>query len=164
MSPRDDPAPPVKKNGAGSVETVDPLAVEIWQQLLYTFNALVKIGREVLKEHGISGPQYGVLRILQRRGPSTMTELSEELLVTAGNVTGLVDRLVRDGLVERQAGRSDRRVVRTRLTDAGRALVEEAAATHHRFLSRLLDGSSEADKKRLLELLEQLHQAVQTSL
>jgi len=164
MSVRDEPVHPVKKDGAGSVETVDPLAVEIWQRLLYTFNALVKLSREVLKEHGISGPQYGVLRILQRRGPSTMTELSEELLVTAGNVTGLVDRLVRDGLVERQAGRRDRRVVRTRLTDAGRALVEEAAATHHRFLSRLLEGSSEADKKRLLELLEQLHQAVQTSI
>jgi DNA-binding MarR family transcriptional regulator len=164
MSPRNDAAAVGNTHAGDAATTVDPLAVEIWQQLIYTFNALVKLSREVLKEHGISGPQYGVLRILQRRGPSTMTELSEELLVTAGNVTGLVDRLARDGLVERQAGRRDRRVVRTRLTDAGRVLVEEAAATHHRFLSRLLDGSSEAEKKRLLDLLEQVHQAVQTSL
>lgn len=143
---------------------VDPRSVDIWSRLAYAFNALVKLSREVLKEHDVTGPQYGVLRILQREGPSTMTELSQQLLVTAGNVTGLVDRLQRDGLVEREHAESDRRVVRTRLTDRGRRLVEQAAATHHRFLTELLESWSVEDKERLRELLESLQASLEQRL
>jgi DNA-binding MarR family transcriptional regulator len=164
MSPSDD-VDRVDKGRADNAEApVDPTAVEVWQQLAYTFNALLKLSREVLKEHDVTGPQYGVLRILQRRGPSTMSELSAELLVTAGNITGLVDRLVRDGLVERETDPADRRVVRTRLTDAGRTLVERAGATHHRFLTRLLGTWSQRDEKRLRDLLERLNDTAQSRL
>jgi DNA-binding MarR family transcriptional regulator len=71
---------------------------------------------------------------------------------------------VRDGLVEREADSTDRRVVRTRLTDAGDELVQRASATHHRFLTRLLGSWSQRDEKRLRDLLERLNDTVQSRL
>ncbi|MCW5832722.1 MAG: MarR family transcriptional regulator [Labilithrix sp.] len=56
--------------------------------------------------------------------------MSRALLVTAGNVTGLVDRAERDGVVERRSEPSDRRVVRVWLTRAGRALIRELLPLH----------------------------------
>jgi len=164
MNPRDDTSDIDERRRDDGGVPVDPMAVQVWQHLAFSFNALLKLSREVLKEHDITGPQYGVLRILQRDGPSTMSELSAGLLVTAGNVTGLVDRLVRDGMVEREADPTDRRVVRTRLTDAGNALVERAAATHHRLLTQLLGDWSPRDEKRLRDLLERFNDTVQARL
>jgi MarR family 2-MHQ and catechol resistance regulon transcriptional repressor len=136
--------------------TIDPLAVETWSRLYRTFNLLIRRGREELSDLGISGPQYGVLRILSREGALPMGKISEELLVTTGNVTGLVSRLVQEGLVSRQHGIRDRRVVRIHLTPAGKTLVEKAARRHHRLLTEVFSGFSPAEKKQLLGLLGKL--------
>lgn len=135
---------------------IDALAVEAWSKLYRTFNLLIRRGREELADLGISGPQYGVLRILSRDGAVPMGKISEELLVTTGNVTGLVSRLVQEGLVSRQHGIRDRRIVRIHLTRAGKALVEKAARRHHQLLTSIFSGFSSDEKKQLLELLGKL--------
>jgi len=137
-------------------EQIDLQAVDLWAKFYRNFNLLVRIGREELAKLGISGPQYAVLRILQRHGDSTMSEISDELLVTAGNVTGLVDRLVHEGLVRRIAGRRDRRVVRTQLTDSGRALAEQASQKYHSLLTSLFSEFSNEEKETLTRLFDRL--------
>ncbi len=137
-------------------EETDVLAVEVWTRLYRDFNLLIRRSRAVLSELGISGPQYGVLRILSRSGPAPMGRISEELLVTTGNVTGLVSRLVQEGLVARKHGIRDRRVVRIRLTPAGRSLVQKAARRHHQLLTRIFSGFTTDEKETLLDLLSRL--------
>lgn len=75
-------------------------------------------------QHGLSEGRMGVLFRLYRCGDMPLGELAEDLTMTARNVTGLVDHLERDGLVERVADHEDRRSVRARLTEAGRARIE----------------------------------------
>ncbi len=134
----------------------EPAVMEIWRSFYRSFTALVKASREELACHGITGPQFGVLRILQRKGSSSMSELSEELLVTGGNVTGLVDRLAHDKLVIREPSHDDRRVVHVTITEKGQKLVNEALATQQTLLSSVFDDFSSEERKAFFECLRKL--------
>lgn len=81
---------------------------------------------ELLKPHGLSLPQYNVLRILRGAGAGGLRcgEIGERMIDPDPDVTRLLDRLERAGLVARARSAEDRRVVRARLTAAGRALVD----------------------------------------
>lgn len=75
-------------------------------------------------QHGLSEGRAGILYRLYRCGDMPLGELAEDLVMTPRNVTGLIDHLERDGLVERVADPEDRRSVRARLTAAGRDRIE----------------------------------------
>lgn len=70
-------------------------------------------------------PQFRALMVLAMRGPQRPADISGELKVAPSTGTRMCERLVRKGLIRRSRTSSDRRVVRLRLTPAGRALVEE---------------------------------------
>jgi DNA-binding MarR family transcriptional regulator len=74
--------------------------------------------------HGLSEGRLGVLFRLYRCGDMALGDLADDLIMTPRNITGLVDHLERDGLVARVPDREDRRSVRARLTEAGRARIE----------------------------------------
>ena len=74
--------------------------------------------------HGLSEGRMGILFRLYRQGDIPLGELAEDLFMTPRNVTGLIDNLERNGLVERVADQDDRRSVRARLTKAGRDVIE----------------------------------------
>lgn len=98
---------------------------------------------ELLKPSGISGPQYNVLRILRGAGPTGLPcgEIGGRLVTRDPDVTRLLDRLEKQGLVTRSRESEDRRVVTTRITDAGVALLatldDPLAALHRRQLGHL---------------------------
>jgi DNA-binding MarR family transcriptional regulator len=74
--------------------------------------------------------------------------------VSNGNVTGIIDRLVSDGLVQRARRNGDRRTSIVRLTRTGHALFKRMAAAHQRWVDELLDGVSRADAQRLTSMLK----------
>lgn len=76
-----------------------------------------------LEGHGVSVPQWVVLRCLFDVEASPLNELAREVGVDGGALSRMVERLVQKGLVSREADPADRRAVRIRLTDAGRKLV-----------------------------------------
>ncbi|GGS15487.1 MarR family winged helix-turn-helix transcriptional regulator [Deinococcus knuensis] len=80
---------------------------------------------ELLREYGLSAPQFNVLRILRGAETDGLTcsEISDRLLVHDPDVTRLLDRLQKAGLVSRDRDRPDRRIVATRLTPAGHDLL-----------------------------------------
>lgn len=110
---------------------------------------------ELLRDFDLSGPQFNVLRILRGAGEGGLTcsEISERLLVHDPDVTRLLDRLQKAGLVRRDRDRPDRRVVATRLTDQGRALLaridQPVSALHARQFAHL----NPAQLQQLLTLL-----------
>ncbi|MDW4498889.1 MarR family transcriptional regulator [Sulfitobacter sp. D35] len=84
-------------------------------------------------------PRFDVMAALSRVSEGMkMSDLSGVLRVSNGNVTGIVDRLVTDGLVERRAVEGDRRANRVVLTPEGRVLFDEMAAVHERWVDELL--------------------------
>ncbi len=110
----------------------------------------------LLAPHGLSQPQYNVLRILRGAGEDGLCrhEIRDRLLSRMPDVTRLVDRLEESGLVERVRDTVDRRVVRTTITAAGRALLAQldapVAAAHARQFGHLSDD----DLGRLIALLD----------
>jgi DNA-binding MarR family transcriptional regulator len=107
-------------------------------------------------------PQFDVLSQLYRREEGmTLTELTRELLVTAGNVTGIVNRLGVAGLLGRRTEPEDRRVVRVRLTTRGRQLMQRAIPRHRGEVEWLLARMPPGDLARLRDLLGRLTQTLE---
>jgi len=80
--------------------------------------------------------------------------------VTNGNITGLVDRLAREGMVERRRAAGDRRVQMVELTGAGAALFLRMAADNRRWVTGMMDGLAREEKEALFALLGRLKSAV----
>jgi MarR family transcriptional regulator, organic hydroperoxide resistance regulator len=95
------------------------------------------VARE-LKAFGLSISQFDLLSTLTEREGTTQQELAERLYVTKGNVSGLVDRLVQAGLVERRAAAGDRRSHALHLTEKGRELAERGIAAQRDYVARTL--------------------------
>jgi DNA-binding MarR family transcriptional regulator len=91
----------------------------------------------------------------------TPRELTRELLVSAGNVTGIVDRLAALGLAERRPVPEDGRAVRVRLTQRGRQLMQSAIPRHRRDVGALLMPVPAADLALLRDLLGRLNQTLE---
>jgi DNA-binding MarR family transcriptional regulator len=84
-------------------------------------------------------------------------------MVTNGNITGLVDRLVEEGLISRELVPKDRRAMIVRLTDRGRAMFARMAAEHESWLQRLFADVRRRELARLTDALEELKTSVQAN-
>lgn len=108
------------------------------------------------RRYGLSQPQFTVLMTLRRSSPDglTLTELARSIFVTNTNITGLVDRLERDGLVERRRDPDDRRAQLVVMTARGRATLERAWERHPVMLEAAFSGLPERERRALGRLLE----------
>lgn len=114
----------------------------------------------VFATHGLEGWEYDVLATLRRAGSPfelTVGELLDSMMLASGTISHRIDRLEGRGLVERRADASDKRVVRVRLTRAGRALVDRAVVDHAANETRLLSGLSAREREQLAGLLRRLY-------
>lgn len=98
-----------------------------------------------LRGIGLSIPQFDLLSTLSEREGMSQSELAERLYVTKGNVSGLVDRLVEAGMVERRIIANDRRSYALHLTDHGRALAGRGLATQQDYVTSTLGRLPAAD-------------------
>lgn len=135
---------------------------ELHLSLLRTADLLGRAFAALLKERGISGPQYNVLRILRGAGERGLPcgEIAARMVTRDPDVTRLLDRLEQRGLIARGRGAEDRRVVAARITDEGLALLEEldapTQALHVRQLGHLPPGEIQALLGALTRIREQL--------
>jgi DNA-binding MarR family transcriptional regulator len=116
---------------------------------------------------GLSGAQWGVLRQIHRaelegHAGLRMTELSRRLLVRLPSATGVIDRLVRDGLVSRTALPQDLRVKQISLTDQGRQRVLKVLEVHDHQIAKVLSGLTDGEQKEMQRLLIRLRQHLET--
>jgi DNA-binding MarR family transcriptional regulator len=107
-----------------------------------------------------SMPRFDLLANLEHDDGQTLAALSRRMLVTAGNLTGLVDRAERDGVVERRPDPSDRRLSRVFLTPKGRELVEAILPVHAAHVSELLSALEATERRDLRRLLGRLRESL----
>ncbi len=105
--------------------------------------------------------RFDLLATLDRTDGQTLAQLSRALLVTAGNLTGLVDRAARDGLVVKRSDAHDRRVSRVYLTRKGRTLVQQLVPRHARAVQRTLAPLSAQEQGDLRRILGKLRDGLQ---
>ncbi len=109
----------------------------------------------LFREYGVTGPQYNVLRILRGEGqPLPILEIASRMVTVVPGITGLIDRLEREGFVQRVRCAEDRRVIYVALTDNGTAVLaklDEPVVSLHRKLMGHMTASGLKELSRLLE-------------
>jgi MarR family transcriptional regulator, organic hydroperoxide resistance regulator len=104
---------------------------------------------QTLKPLGLSIPQFDVLSTLTEQEGLSQSDLAARLYVTKGNVSGLIDRLVEAGYVERHAAPADKRSHSLRLTETGRAKALEGIRLQRAFVAETLGKLAASDLKCL---------------
>ncbi|BCG91229.1 MarR family winged helix-turn-helix transcriptional regulator [Mesorhizobium sp. 131-2-1] len=129
--------------------------LRLWIRLLRASRTIEAELRERLKkEFNTTLPRFDVMAALYRSPEGMlMSDLSRFLLVSNGNVTGIVDRLVSEGLVARARRNGDRRTSMVRLTEEGSRAFAEIAAAHEGWIGELLGTVSEEEARRLTGML-----------
>ncbi len=136
----------------------DHQALRLWLRMLACTNLIEGVVRERLKgEFAITLPRFDLMAQLQRSSAGlSMGELSQRLMVTGGNITGIVAALESEGLIDRAPDPADRRINRVRLTAAGEASFEHMAKAHEKWIINLYAGLSAQEQADLSELLGRL--------
>ncbi|MCF6195141.1 MAG: MarR family transcriptional regulator [Emcibacter sp.] len=126
----------------------DQKYLKLWVRMLGSSTRVVQILNKRMKEHTpLTLAKFDVLVAIDRApgGVITMSELSRMLLVSNANTTGMVSRLMKDGMVEKWALPTDRRVYSVAMTSEGRKILKHAIAIHKGWVDELL-GHIDADK------------------
>ena len=134
--------------------------LRLWLQMLKATRHVESALRERLRAgYDTTLPRFDVLATLHATPEGMkMSELSAHLVVSNGNVTGVVDRLVADGLAERTNLPTDRRAFLVRITDKGRALMDEMTSEHLMWVNDLLENVTEADAARAISIMLDIRQ------
>lgn len=145
-------------NPSSSLSLDSKQSLRLWLRL---YRSVAEIERELrsrlLRHYGISLSRFDVMSALDHAGePLTMGQLSNRLLVSNGNVTGLITRLVDDGLVTRAAHATDRRVQTVTLTERGQTEFRRIARSHEDWLATILGDMPTENAHMISENLDQM--------
>jgi len=137
-------------------ETSVNLALSVWIRMLKVHNLVFREARTRMASY-CTMAQFDVLAQLAReQNGTTSAELSRRLLVTAGNLTGLLDRMEKASLIFRKPDSKDRRVVWIHLTDKGNELAAKIIPLHSKDISEIIGGLDVTELKSLRRLLDKL--------
>lgn len=152
----DTPAPPADRETIARSD--DHRALRIWLRMLTCTHLVEQRVRSRLRDRfGTTLPRFDLMAQLERHpGGLKMNALSRLMMVTGGNITSIVDQLVKEGLVERLPEPADRRAFRIRLTRAGDRAFAEMAREHEQWVVELFEGLTRREHEDLLRLLAKL--------
>ena len=140
----------------------DRTSIRLWLRLLSCTTVMEKrIKRRFADRYDATLPRFDVMAALDRNPEGmTMGQLSHALLVSSGNVTGVVQALLRDGYVTMASSPSDGRVSIVQLTPLGQDCFAGLAEAHHEWVEAMLAGMTRQERETLYELLGSLKQSL----
>jgi len=136
--------------------TTECLALDSFIKLVRAADSVSSQVNDHLRDHGLTVSQFGVLEALHHLGVLNQSDLARKLLKSTGNLTTVVDNLVKQGLAERRRCTEDRRVVYIHLTGAGRSLVESILPGHVAGVVEVFSVLSAEEQRQLGEMLRRL--------
>lgn len=131
-------------------------ALDAYLKLLRASRAVVAFIEQKLGHDGLTATQLGVLEALLHLGPLTQRDLGRKVLTSAGNMTDVIDKLERRGLVERTRKPGDRRAVQVELTGVGRDTTAALFPRHAADIAQAMQGLSREELRTLASLLRKL--------
>jgi len=134
------------------------VSLRLWLRILSCTNQIENRIRQSLQARfDTTLPRFDLMAQLERAPEGLkMSELSQRMMVTGGNVTGITDGLEKEGLVVREVDPADRRVFRVKLTPEGQRQFQRMAAEHEQWVVDLFGGLTQKQKKQLFDLLGEL--------
>jgi len=131
-------------------------ALSLWVKLARAHDTMSTLADRNIATFGLTTPQFGALECLGHLGQMTIGELGRKMLVTGGNMTVVVDNLVKQSLVERFGISNDRRKIMVRLTGKGEELFHEIFIKHAEFITDLVSVLTYREQEELGRLLKKL--------
>ncbi len=131
-------------------------ALDTYIKLARAANAVTQRINAHLSDYDLTVSQFGVLEALYHLGPMQVGQVGEKILKSSGNMTLVVDNLVKRGLVVRQRREDDRRCIDLHLTEDGRFLIETIMPHHVAQVVASLSALSPAEQAQLATLTRQL--------
>lgn len=162
MSEQRQPAPMPANDRETAATRDDKLELRLWLRLLTCSSLIEQNVRTALRERfDTTLPRFDLLAQLDRAPDGlTMSELSARMMVSNGNITGLTDRLVEEGLVKRTPSARDRRSSHVSLTPAGKKAFDAMTPEHEGWIDAMMAGLNRQDMQQLFQLLGRLKQSV----
>jgi DNA-binding MarR family transcriptional regulator len=133
---------------------------QILEAIIYLYTESRRITKDIARAANLTGPQLTVVKILEGIGDLSLSELSERIRAQNSTVTGIIDRMVREGLVVRARSNEDRRVVKIKLTTKGAKLAREIKVEPMEIFRVALDSLSDKETRQLLEILLKISKRV----
>jgi DNA-binding MarR family transcriptional regulator len=134
----------------------------IVETIIYLYTESRRLTKQAARELGLTGPQLTVIKLLETFGDLSLSSLSERIRAQNSTVTGIIDRMEREGLVSRERSTSDRRVVYIRLTSKGAQLAKSIEVEPMEIMYGVLAGLNREDTRDLLRILGKLQKRVRT--
>jgi len=137
---------------------LDASACYTFLQLLKTGDELLALDNQILSTFGTRHGRFNLLMMLKHCsvGTTTPADLAEKTGVTRATITGLLDGLERDGLVERSPDPGNRRSVQVKLTAAGHEFLEKVRPAYCRWFTSVVEPLNQDERQQLLVLLEKI--------
>lgn len=159
---QDLPTPEILKKFAQRYPEADVSAIATFLHLLKVATDLSSALDECLSRHGLLQGRWWVLILLMREDTriSAPSSLAEKAGVTRATMTGLIDGLERDGLVERIFDPQDRRRVSVKLTESGQAKLDDVMPDYYSRLRICMAGLDEAGREQMRNMLDLIHAGV----
>ncbi|MGA0593772.1 MarR family winged helix-turn-helix transcriptional regulator [Enterovirga sp. CN4-39] len=136
--------------------------LRLWLRLLTCTNMIEgEIRRRLRRDFDVTLPRFDLMAQLEKTPQGmTLSDISKRMMVSNGNITGLVDRLVASGHVTRRASDTDRRAQLISLTELGRAEFRAMAEAHEGWIAEMFAGLSHNRVEQLMELLSRTKSSV----
>ncbi|MBB02547.1 MAG: MarR family transcriptional regulator [Planctomyces sp.] len=148
-------------NATRQTETAERIPFDSAEQELYlnlwrTYDCLKALEERLFSQYQLSPQQYNLLRILQHDDPNPLPtlKLGQRLISRSPDITRMLDRLEKQGLIQRERRSENRRIVHVHLTDAGRQKLEEMAEPVRQMHAEQFGDLDENQQKALLQLLK----------
>lgn len=142
-------------------------SVRLWLQLMKCTKAIeTHIGSRFRRVHNQSLARFDVLSQLYRMGGdwAAIGHVSNMMMASSGNITGLLDRMVNENLLIRRASPHDRRSYQVKMTPEGRKLFRKLARDHEKWVAEALAGLASEDEEHLIELLIRVRRAFEPTI
>jgi len=140
------PPPPVSAEIKSDVD-------QVLEAIIYLYTESRRLTKELARRADLTGPQLTVVKLLEQIGDLSLSELSEKIRAQNSTVTGIIDRMEREGLVVRERSKEDRRVVYIRLTSKGKKLAEEIPVEPMEIFRSALEALTAAETRELMKIL-----------
>jgi DNA-binding MarR family transcriptional regulator len=133
---------------------------QVIEAILYLYTESRRITKELARRADLTGPQLTVVKLLEQIGDLSLSSLSEKIRAQNSTVTGIIDRMEREGLVTRERSKEDRRVVYIRLTEKGRGLARGIPVEPMEIFRSALETLSAQEMRDLMRIMTKVAKRV----
>ena len=133
---------------------------QVLEAIIYLYTESRRITKELAKRADLTGPQLTVVKLLEQVGDLSLSELSDKIRAQNSTVTGIIDRMEREGLVTRERSKEDRRVVHIRLTPKGKTLAGEIPVEPMEIFKGALESLSGQEMRDLMRIMAKVAKRV----